>query len=52
MNKTNSSSGMRKVPRQRRSQQMVAKIVSAAEELIQADGPGAVTTNRVAELAV
>ena len=42
---------LRRVPRQARSRERLARMLDAAEELLVAEGPGALTTTRVASAA-
>ena len=42
---------LRRVPRQARSRERLARMLDAAEELLVAEGPGALTTTRVAAAA-
>ena len=42
---------LRRVPRQARSRERLARMLDAAEELLVAEGPGALTTTRVASTA-
>ena len=42
---------LRRVPRQARSRERLARMLDAAEELLVAEGPGALTTTRVAATA-
>jgi AcrR family transcriptional regulator len=42
---------LRRVPRQQRSRERLARMLDAAEELLVAEGPGALTTTRVAAAA-
>ncbi|WP_234809122.1 TetR/AcrR family transcriptional regulator [Mycobacteroides saopaulense] len=44
------SSQLRKAPQQRRSRELVAKIVAATGKLLLAEGPDAITTNRIADI--
>ena len=42
---------LRRIPRQARSRERLARMLDAAEELLVAEGPGALTTTRVASAA-
>lgn len=50
MTTENARSGLRKVPQQERSRELVAKIIAATSELLRTEGPDAITTNRIAEV--
>ncbi len=50
MTTENARSGLRKVPQQERSRELVAKIIAATSELLRNIGPDAITTNHIAEV--
>ena len=51
MNEKDDARGRRKEPRQERSKKLVAFIIEAGVRLLEEEGPDALTTTRVAEIA-